>query len=150
LVVSNGRGFGATLPARGDAPDHWIEVAARPPLAQLRTVRPGTAAEAGGLYIQWSVTDKNLGPEPIDLYYANQREGPWLSVARNLKNDGTYRWAVPGEAGPQVYIPLGVSDLAGNTTRCEAADAVPPDDLSPARPLRIPPPPGGPAAPPGN
>src|SRR5262249_21735089 len=148
--VSNGRGFGATLPARGDAPDHWIEVDATPPLAQLRTVRPGTAAEAGGLYIQWSVTDKNLGPEPIDLYYANHREGPWLSVARNLKNDGTYRWAVPGEAGPQVYIRLVVSDLAGNTTRCESADAVPLDDLSRARLLDIATRPGVAAPPSGN
>jgi hypothetical protein len=126
LVVSNGRGFGGAPPVKGDTPDWWVEVDTTRPNAELGTMRP----EGGAFVIAWIARDSNLGPEPIDLYYATGREGPWHPVASKLKNEGNYRWAVPRDAGPRAFIRLVVSDLAGNTISCETQEAVTLDDLS--------------------
>lgn len=130
LVVTNGRGFGGTPPAPGDTPDWWIEVDATKPMAELVSVRPGVAEEANTLVINWMARDRNFASEPIDLYYAVAREGPWTPIAKGLKNDGRYRWSVPQEVGAQTYIRLIATDKAGNATVCETAQPVPLDDQS--------------------
>src|SRR5947207_1735136 len=70
------------------------------------------------------VSDKNLSAEPINLYYATRKEGPWLAVAKNLKNDGLYRWQFPRDAGGQFFFRVEATDLAGNTARGETTTAV--------------------------
>src|SRR5439155_18726606 len=67
MLVTNGRGFGATPPAAGTAPDMWIEVDTTRPTAEITGV--GNAAD-GAFHITWRASDKNLGDEAIDLYYA--------------------------------------------------------------------------------
>ena len=114
LVVSNGNGFGGQPPVANDNPHTWIEVDTTPPTAQLRDVEP--AAKDGKLEIRWTVTDKNLSAEPINLYYATKREGPWQPIARGVKNDGLHPWAFPHDAGNQFYVRLEVADQAGNRT----------------------------------
>ena len=47
-------------------------------------------------------SDKNLLDEPIDLYYATETSGPWLPIAKGLKNSGQYRWEVPHLNSPRV------------------------------------------------
>jgi hypothetical protein len=130
LVVSNGRGFGATPPNPGDAPDWWIEVDVTKPFAELVSVRPGTGDDAAALWITWNARDKNLGTEPVDLYYAVNREGPWTPIAKGVKNDSRYRWLVPQEIGPLSFVRLVVTDRAGNKTLCETPQAVALDDMS--------------------
>jgi hypothetical protein len=122
VVVANGNGFGGKPPVAGEQPQLWIDVDTMAPIAQLKEVEP--IANGGTLDIRWTVTDKNLGPEPINLYYATRREGPWQPVARGLKNDGLFRWAFPRDAGSQFFVRLEVSDQAGNLARCEAVNAV--------------------------
>jgi hypothetical protein len=122
LAVTNGNGFGGTPPAPGDAPTSWIEVDTTPPRAQLHDVDPVTTG--GALEIRWTVTDKNLGPEPISLYYAARKEGPWMPIARGLKNDGVYRWTFPRDAGSQFFVRLEATDLVGNTSKCELPSPV--------------------------
>ncbi len=130
LVVSNGRGFGGQPPAPGDTPDWWIEVDSTPPVAELYSPRPGAGQDAAALLITWNARDKNLTAEPVDLFYAVNREGPWTSIARGVKNDGRYRWVVPQEIGKLVFVQMVVTDKAGNTYKCHTAQAVALDDGS--------------------
>jgi hypothetical protein len=127
LVVSNGRGFGANPPRTGDSPDYWIEIDSTRPLADITAIH---AAEDGALHISWGARDKNLTGEPIELSYAANREGPWHTIAKGLKNDGGYRWMPPVEVGPQAYFRVTVYDQAGNITHAETTQPVPLDDQS--------------------
>jgi hypothetical protein len=118
LVVTNGNGFGGRPPLRGEAPTCWIEVDTTPPHARLHDIDPVT--RDGTLEIRWTATDKNLGPEPVSIYYATRREGPWQAIARGVRNDGVYRWAFPRDVGAQFFVRLEVMDQAGNVTRCDS------------------------------
>jgi hypothetical protein len=129
LVVSNGLGFGAQPPAAGDTPDWWIEVDTTRPAAQLTSVR--LAPEDGpAVHVGWTSQDRNLGTGPAELSYAVSRQGPWLSIAKNLKADGEFRWLPPTDIGPQAFLRLTVRDLAGNTTSTETTSPIALDDLS--------------------
>lgn len=122
LVVANGNGFGATAPVRGDLPMCWIEVDATPPVVQLRPIEP--AMQNGCMEIRWTAADRNLGPEPVNLYFRTRVDSPWQVMARNLKNDGLYRWAFPRDMGSQFLIKIEVSDRAGNVARIESPNPI--------------------------
>jgi hypothetical protein len=124
LVVTNGLGVGDPPPAKGTAPDYWIEVDMTKPTAQLLSARAGVNEDAGTIFVTWTAADKNLGPEPIDLYYAVQKDGPWQPIARGLKNDGAYRWRAPLDVGSSFYIRLMATDRAGNAAVCDAPQPV--------------------------
>jgi len=130
LAVSNGRGFGGNPPAPGDAPEWAIEVDLTKPTARLMEIRSSSEGEAGCMLINWNAQDKNLAAEPIDLYYGVSREGPWQPIAKGLKNDGQYRWAVPANAGAEAFIRLVARDGAGNATIAETTQGVTLDDHS--------------------
>jgi hypothetical protein len=116
LVVINGNGQGGEPPARGDVPDWKLEVDTTKPIVQNLTARPGTGSDAGAIAIAWSASDKNLRPEPIDLSYASHIDGPWMPIAKGLKNDGSYRWVMPKDIAQDVYVRIEVTDQSGNTT----------------------------------
>ncbi|MEM2873692.1 MAG: Ig-like domain-containing protein, partial [Nitrososphaerales archaeon] len=63
--------------------------------------------------ITWTATDDNLGPNPISLYYRYD-SGPWILIAANEPNDGTYSWEVPAIISDQVLVRVTATDLAGN------------------------------------
>jgi len=122
VIVTNGNGFGGRQPVPGEQPQLWIEVDTVAPTLQLKEVEPST--NGGTIDLRWLASDKNLGPEPINVYYATRREGPWQPVARGLKNDGLYRWTFPRDMGPQFFVRLEAVDLAGNVARCESPTAI--------------------------
>lgn len=124
VVVTNGNGVGDPPPAPGTLPDWWVEIDSTKPAAQLLSVRPGQGEDAGHLIVSWSASDKNLGPEPVSLYCATKKDGPWQPLARGLKNEGQYRWAVPRDAGAEFFVRIDVTDRAGHTTRCDSPQAV--------------------------
>jgi hypothetical protein len=130
LVVSNGRGFGGAPPAAGDTPDWWIEVDLTKPVAKLLSVQPSPNGEPGVMVITWNARDKNLLPEPVDLYWSAGREGPWMVIAKGLKNDRQYRWSVPQDVGAHAYLRMTVTDQAKNITECITPEAVAIDDMS--------------------
>ncbi|HMF14865.1 MAG TPA: hypothetical protein VKE94_21265, partial [Gemmataceae bacterium] len=119
LVVSNGNGVGDPAPVRGDRPDSWVEVDTTRPTALFKGVRQGAGADVGCLIFSYEAHDKNLGDEPVSIYFAQRRDGPWTPVARGLKNEGFYRWPVPRGAGSELYFRLEVLDLAGNVARVD-------------------------------
>ncbi len=129
LVVANGRGFGATPPQPGEAPDMWVEVDTTRPFAELGNIRPA-GDDSGSLYITWTARDKNLSTTPVDLFYAADRNGPWQPIAKGLRNDEYHRWVPPANLGPQAFIRMVVQDLSGNMTQCDTAQPVALDDLS--------------------
>jgi hypothetical protein len=136
VVVANGNGLGDPPPSSGDAPDYWIEVDTTKPVAKLLAASPVLGDGAGALLISWAASDKNL--DSINLHYAAQREGPWLPIAKGLKNDSSYRWLVPQDAGPEVHLRLEAMDRAGNITVCELPNKIVLDTLRPkARVLSI-------------
>jgi hypothetical protein len=124
IIVTNGNSISDPPPSAGTLPDWWIEVDTTRPTAQLQSVRPGTGEDAGSLLITWAASDKNLSGEPIDLYYATSREGPWAPIGRGLRNDGAYRWQAPHDGVGRYFIRMDVTDRAGNLTRCETPEAV--------------------------
>jgi hypothetical protein len=130
IVVSNGRGFGGNPPNPGDAPDTWVEVDTTRPVVEIKDIRPGGPDDAGTLHINWNATDRNLGSEPVDLYFAGSRTGAWSVMAKGLRNDGHYRWVPPANIGSQVYVRLVARDLAGNATVLETTQAFAIDDMS--------------------
>lgn len=121
LVVTNGNGFGGTPPNRGEAPTCWIEVDTTAPFIQLRPIDP---AQNGVLEIRWTASDKNLGPEPINLFYRTRSDGPWQVLARGLKNEGLYRWTFPRDQGSQFFVKAEVVDQAGNAARAETPNPI--------------------------
>jgi hypothetical protein len=131
MVVTSGTGLGGTVPTPGTQPDCWIEVDTTKPTAQLVSVRPTPTEEGCFLQIQWMAEDKNLSAEPIFLFYATQAKGPWLPIAQNLHNDGSYRWMLPPNAAGEVYVRLDVCDRAGNVTQCTLPQAVVVDTARP-------------------
>lgn len=112
IVVANGNGFGGKAPIRGDAPHCTIEVDTTTPFVQLRTT--DVVPSAGNVEIRWNAQDKNLGSEPVTLSYRTSPTGAWQVIAKNVKNDGLYRWAFPRDAGGQFFFKIEVTDLAGN------------------------------------
>jgi hypothetical protein len=119
LVVS-AVGAVSVPPASGETPDWWVEVDTTKPVAQIL----GVQNEGGTLVITWVANDNCLKPEPIDLYYATHQGGPWFLISRGLKNDGSYRWALPPGATGEVYVRMEVSDRAGNVTDCQTPQPV--------------------------
>jgi hypothetical protein len=124
FVVTTGSGIGGSPPARGDRPAGWVEVDLTKPEARLVSTTSVAGSESGAVLITWNASDRNLGQTPVDLYYAAQHEGPWLPIARGVKNDGTYCWVVPGNVGPRILVRMDVTDQAGNLTRCETPSPV--------------------------
>jgi hypothetical protein len=122
VVVTNGNGFGGRAPQSGDQPHCWIEVDTVPPNVQLREIEP--VCNGNTIDVRWFASDKNLAAEPISLFYATRREGPWLPVAKGLKNDGMYHWQFPRDAGGQFYFRVEAADKAGNVARAESVTAV--------------------------
>jgi hypothetical protein len=130
LVATNGRGFGGKIPDRGDSPDWYIEVDSTPPQVSLHSVKTIQGNQPGMVLVTWSARDKNLTNEPIDLYYATQPTGPWTPIAKNLRNEGEYRWLVPQEAGGHVYVRMAATDKANNVSEAQTMQPVLIDDLS--------------------
>jgi hypothetical protein len=124
VVVTNGNGQGDPPPGKGDQPDYWIEVDTTKPVAQLMGAKLIQGDASGALQITWQANDKNLGADCVNLYYAAQRDGQWLPIAKGLKNDGSYRWSVSRDVGAEFYVCMEVTDKAGNMTRCELQEKV--------------------------
>jgi hypothetical protein len=122
LVLTNGNGFGGRPPRKGDAPTAWIEVDLSPPQVQLPEVDPKT--DNGTLTIRWQARDRNLGTEPVSLYCRCSPTDPWKLIARNLKNEDSYRWEFPRDSNSVYFFKVEAVDRVGNVGRAETANPV--------------------------
>jgi len=127
LSVTNGRGFGATPPKSGEVPDYVVELDTTKPTAELKSVKLATD-DCACIEIVWQANDKNLGSASVDLYYSSSAQGTWTPIAKGQPNSGKYRWFPPQSIGKEAYVRMVVTDVAGNSVRCDAAEAVALDD----------------------
>jgi hypothetical protein len=127
LAITNGNGFGGRAPKSGDRPQYVVEVDATSPRVEFHPYE----IVNGAIDLRWSASDANLGPEPVNIFYRVRPGQEWQVVARNVKNDGVYRWAFPPEIGGQVFVKLEVADLAGNVTKVETPTPIMLDQTEP-------------------
>ncbi|HZZ81310.1 MAG TPA: hypothetical protein VFE62_22595 [Gemmataceae bacterium] len=138
LVAKSGVGLGERAPQLGDRPQFWMEVDLTKPLVQVQDVHVGTGFDKGKLTIQWNARDKNLGPNPIRISYAEQREGPWTTIAEKLSNSGRHVWKMPEQLPFQFFLRVEAVDLAGNVGEAMTQERVKVDLSMPkAQPLNI-------------
>ena len=74
--------------------------------------------------MSWTATDKNLGPQPITLSYAEYADGPWTPIAAKVENTGRYVWQVPKTAFPRFLIRVEAMDLAGNVGAAQTPEPI--------------------------
>jgi hypothetical protein len=114
LLARNGIGLGAEAPKPGDLPQIWVEVDMTSPVVQLTGVNANCSGHKQNVIIHWKATDKNLGPRPITLSYAQTEEGPWQVIAAKVPNTGRYVWALPPETPARFLVRVEATDLVGN------------------------------------
>ncbi len=117
LAITNGNGFGGKAPKQGDRPSFFIEVDATSPFVQLQPIE--MVAGSSAIDIRWTASDNNMAAEPVSMFFRTRTDSNWQPIARNVKNDGVYRWVFPREIGPQFFLKLEVADMAGNITKVE-------------------------------
>ncbi|MFL5327400.1 MAG: hypothetical protein ACJ8C4_00670 [Gemmataceae bacterium] len=123
LVVSTALQVG-TPPVAGDQPDWWIDVDTSAPEVKLESTTLGTGDDMGLLMLNWTVRDRNLAPDAVEISWTTQPDGPWHVIAKGLRSDCQYRWAVPREATPKAYLKIESTDRAGNVGRFVTPQAV--------------------------
>jgi hypothetical protein len=114
LVAKSGVGLGERPPQVGDRPQVWVEVDLTKPVVTLESVVVGQGPDKGKLTIHWTARDKNLGPQPITIAFAEQAAGPWTPVAENAPNTGRYVWSMPERVPYQFLVRVQAADRAGN------------------------------------
>ena len=120
LVARSGVGLCKRRPATGDEPQVWVIVDHTAPEVQLLETTPHQSSHSVDLSIHWSAGDKNFGPQPIALYYAEREDGPWQLVATKLPNTGHYVWSTPSSIPGQVFVRVEATDLAGNVSQAQS------------------------------
>jgi hypothetical protein len=124
LVVKSGVGIGDRPPQTGDPPQMWIEVDLTRPNVQIQSVEAGRGHDSGTLTVTWRADDKNIAPQPITIYYAEQAEGPWTTMAGGLENTGRYNWRIPPNAPFRFFVRVEALDKGGNIGRADTKQPV--------------------------
>jgi len=131
LVFQSGLGLSKGPPLAGELPDLRIEVDTTPPLVKLFEPRPDPQRR-DTLIVTWSATDRNLASKPMTLEYAERPEGPWVPIATDLPNSGSYSWQLPPKIPYRVYLRASAIDTAGNRSTAETREPIPVDLTKPA------------------
>jgi hypothetical protein len=115
LVVKSKAGLGRPAPRAGDIPELLVELDTLPPEGTLLPPVPDQK-NRNTLILSWTAKDRNLGPTPITLEWAETAAGPWQLIAANLQNNpGRFPWALPASMPSHVYLKMTIRDAAGNT-----------------------------------
>ena len=124
LVVKSKAGLGRPAPQRGEAPQIRVELdASHPDASLLNVVADPNRREA--LVINFKASDRNLAQQPIQLEWAERRDGPWNPVTEGeIANTGKYLWLVPPQVPPSVFMRLTVKDKAGNVAIAQTPEPV--------------------------
>jgi hypothetical protein len=101
-------------PVTGDLPQVWVAVDTTRPVVKMLGTEMDESAKSPTLVLRWSAQDRNFGPRPMTLCYAEKLEGPWTTLAANVENTGHYEWVLPPLAPVGVYLRIQATDLMGN------------------------------------
>lgn len=114
-MIARGKGeTSKSQPPSSEPPQVWVAVDLTKPVVQVQSAELNEKARVPTLLIRWKATDRNLGPRPITLLYAEQPEGPWRPIAANLENSGRYEGSLPSSLSATVYVRVQAADLMGN------------------------------------
>lgn len=124
LVVKSKAGLGRPAPQRGETPQIRVELdATHPDASLLNVVADPNRREA--LVINYKASDRNLAQQPIQLEWAERRDGPWNPVTEGeIPNTGKYLWLVPPQVPPSVFMRLTVKDKAGNVAIAQTPEPI--------------------------
>ncbi|HVS34628.1 MAG TPA: hypothetical protein VMS17_03535 [Gemmataceae bacterium] len=122
LLARNGSGVGKDAPAAGEPPQVWVMVDVTKPAVQISSVEINRSTKEPTVEIHWTAKDKNLGPKPITLSFAEQPEGPWTPIAAGVENSGQYEWTPPATAPHRLYLRVEAVDMPGNTASAQTAN----------------------------
>lgn len=114
----------AASPASGEAPEGSVEVDTVAPEVKLLAVVHAVTEAGGYIHVRWQAKDRNLGDQPVSLYYSLIRNGDWAPIAEQIENTGAFSWKLPASCGPQVYLRIVVRDRAGNLTQSETREPI--------------------------
>jgi hypothetical protein len=131
LIPRSGAGLARKPPVDGESPQLWLEVDLSPPQIKLNDPVVGTGRDNGKLVITWTAKDKNLGPDPITISYAEESNGEWKPIASNIRNTGKYVWQMPPNTPYRFLIRVHATDRAGNMGSDQTLNAVVADLATP-------------------
>lgn len=122
LVVKSKAGLGRPAPQRGEPPQIRVELDSTHPEATLLSAI-AEPSRRDALILSWKAGDRNLANLPIQLEWAERRDGPWHPISEvDLPNTGRHIWVVPSQVPPCVYMRLLVKDKAGNIAIAQTPD----------------------------
>jgi hypothetical protein len=124
LLVHNGSGAGKDAPAVGEQPQVWVMVDVTKPSVQITSVDVAHGGKTPTVQIHWTAKDKNFGPRPITLSYAEQSEGPWTTIVAGMENSGLYEWQPPAAAPHRLFLRVEAADMPGNVAAVQTANAL--------------------------
>jgi hypothetical protein len=99
-------------PQAGDPPQFWVSVDWTRPTVTVLGVEADLRRKA--LSVRWSAGDDHLAPRPITLSYTEMPGGPWVPLAANLKNTGSFWGPLPPSMPPRFYLRVEAVDQGGN------------------------------------
>jgi hypothetical protein len=118
LVARSNVDNGEPPPKQGDTPQVVLEVDRTRPEVHVRGVTVGKDTQGTKLTITYQASDKNLGRQPIMLYYSENPEAPerdWKLISPTpIENSGAYTWLMPNDIHYELYIRVEAMDKAGN------------------------------------
>lgn len=127
-----------TQPPAGMPPQVWVAVDLTNPVVQLFDAEVNVQAQTPSLVVRWNAKDRNFGPRPITLMYAEHPEGPWRPIAANLENSGRYEGCLPPHLADIVYVRVQAVDLMGNIGTSQTTLRIPSKSASSAAPVSHP------------
>ena len=102
-------------PKAGDRPEHGVVVDTAPPVVEVLAPNGGEILGAGrSTVVRWTARDANLAPAGVRLEVSTEAGGPWMAVAKDLPNTGTYHWDLPMVTSSHCRVRVVARDLAGH------------------------------------
>lgn len=124
LLIVKTAGGAARSPKPGEMPHVWIAVDTTKPVVELQGVDLSLTSKAPGLVVRWKATDKNFGPRPITIAYAENADGPWIPLAAGVANSGRHEIPVPAHLPRKMLVRLEAADVVGNAGSAQTAQAI--------------------------
>lgn len=101
-------------PRTGDTPHIWVAVDTTKPTIEMLGVDLSLTSKSPGLVVRWKAADRNFGPRPITISYAETTEGPWIPLGTNINNSGRHEIPVPAHMPRKMLVRIDATDVAGN------------------------------------
>jgi len=133
IVAKNRVGTSEEAPVTGTPARILVMVDTEVPKVDLGEIKVLSNGGNGALLdIRWSARDPNIMRQPISIMYKGMGKPDWTTIAERIDNTGSYRWAVPAEAGHEVFVKVIARDQAENDGLAETKDPVIVDLIKPS------------------